>query len=148
MKTFERRTRMEYSQLRLNPPEGLKIEESDSISDFVIELQCPNDTLYANETFHLKFKLTSNYPIESHEVTFIREIPVNEHVYSNGHICLSILYQNWSPALTIASVSLSILSMLSSTRQKKRPLDDESYCKTHVNVSPKNTKWGYDDDSV
>jgi ubiquitin-conjugating enzyme E2 W len=31
-------------------------------------------------------------PIESPEVIFIGHIPVHEHIYSNGFICLSILY--------------------------------------------------------
>ncbi|CAM9973738.1 unnamed protein product, partial [Choristocarpus tenellus] len=43
---------------------------------------------------------------------------MHPHIYSNGHICLSILYDEWSPALTIQSVCLSILSMLSSCTGK------------------------------
>ena len=31
-------------------------------------------------------------PIESPEVIFVGPVPTHEHIYSNGFICLSILY--------------------------------------------------------
>ena len=42
-------------------------------------------------------------------MTFIPPAPVHPHIYSNGHICLDILYDSsnggWSPALTINKAS-------------------------------------------
>ena len=53
---------------------------------------------------------------------------MHPHIYSNGHICLSILYAEWSPALTISKVCLSILSMMSSCAEKAKPPGDGAYC--------------------
>ena len=41
-------------------------------------------------------------------MTFLPPSPVHPHIYSNGHICLDILYDGqsggWSPALTMNKV--------------------------------------------
>ena len=73
-------------------------------------------------------------------MTFVDKIPINPFVFSNGFICLSILENEWSPALKVSSVTLSILSMLSSTKEKRKPLNDAQICSRGWK-SPKDAVW-------
>lgn len=59
-------------------------------------------TLYAGEEFTLRIAFTNQYPMEAPEVVFLLPAPVHEHIYGNGHICLNILGNDWSPALTVS----------------------------------------------
>lgn len=84
-----------------------------------VALDGPADTLYESERFSLSFKFGPKYPFDSPEVVFVGDnIPTHPHVYSNGHICLSILTEDWSPALSVQAVCLSVISMLASAKEK------------------------------
>ncbi len=84
-----------------------------------VRLTGATGTLYEGERFKLQFKFSPKYPFDSPEVTFTGDnIPMHPHIYSNGHICLSILTDDWSPALSVQAVCLSIISMLSSCKEK------------------------------
>ncbi len=72
-----------------------------------------------------------------------------EPYLSNGHICLSLLGDGWSPSLTCATLALSILSMLSSAKKKEKPRGDAQYSKSRpMGTDPKLTHFDYDDDEV
>jgi ubiquitin-conjugating enzyme E2 W len=85
--------------------------------------------------------------MDSPEVVFIPPAPIHEHIYSNGHICLNILGEDWSPALTVKSICLSILSMLSSAQIKVRPHDNDRYVAI-PRSNPKESHFVYHDDTV
>lgn len=146
----KRRLQKELMALMREPPPGVRVDgdlAGQNLSLWIVDMEGAKGTLYEGERFQLQFKFSSKYPFDSPEVTFIGNIPVHPHVYSNGHICLSILTSDWSPALSVQSVCLSILSMLSSCKEKKRPPDNSFYVST-CNKNPKKTRWWYHDDSV
>ncbi|KAJ3226978.1 ubiquitin-conjugating enzyme E2 W [Chytriomyces hyalinus] len=145
---FLKRLTKELRDMKANPPAGISIEDADdNLNKWTVKLDAADGTIYAGESFQLRFTFGNKYPLESPEVVFIGKPPVHPHIYSNGHICLSILYDQWSPALTVSAVCLSILSMLSSCALKELPPDNASYV-LRAGASPKNTTWAFHDDTV
>ncbi|XP_008472807.2 ubiquitin-conjugating enzyme E2 W, partial [Diaphorina citri] len=118
----ERRLQKELMSLMKEPPPGMEVDSDkaeQNLNLWTIHMKGAEGTLYDGEEFQLQFKFGPKYPFDSPEVTFVgNNIPVHPHVYSNGHICLSILTDDWSPALSVQSVCLSIVSMLSSCKEK------------------------------
>jgi ubiquitin-protein ligase len=71
----------------------------------------PGDSPYAGGVFFLAIHFPTDYPFKPPKVNFTTRI-YHPNINSNGSICLDILRDQWSPALTISKVLLSICSML------------------------------------
>ncbi|XP_057766036.1 probable ubiquitin-conjugating enzyme E2 18 isoform X2 [Salvia miltiorrhiza] len=143
------RLQKELVEWQVNPPAGFKHKPTDNLKRWVIEVNGAPGTLYSGETYQLQVDFPEHYPMEAPQVIFVPPAPLHPHIYSNGHICLDILYDSWSPAMTVSSICISILSMLSSSTAKQRPADNDRYVKNCKNGrSPKETRWWFHDDKV
>merc|ERR1711892_540195 len=71
----------------------------------------PSDSPFEGGVFFLNINFPTDYPFKPPKFTFTTRI-YHPNINSNGAICLDILRSQWSPALTVSKVLLSICSML------------------------------------
>lgn len=85
---------------------------NDDIFSWKATLLGPTATPYEGGIFYLKIFFPPDYPFKPPKITFETKI-YHPNINSVGAICLDILKDNWSPALNISKVLLSICSLLS-----------------------------------
>ena len=71
----------------------------------------PEGSPYHGGVFNLSIEFPTDYPFKPPRVQFTTKI-YHCNINSSGGICLDILKDKWSPALTINKVLLSICSMM------------------------------------
>uniref|UniRef100_A0A5F8H4C5 E2 ubiquitin-conjugating enzyme n=1 Tax=Monodelphis domestica TaxID=13616 RepID=A0A5F8H4C5_MONDO len=73
----------------------------------------PNDSPYQGGIFFLTIRFPTDYPFKSpmpFKTQFTTRI-YHPNINNNGSICLGMLRSQWSPALTISKVLLSMCSL-------------------------------------
>lgn len=71
----------------------------------------PADSPFDGGVFFLNIHFPTDYPFKPPKFQFVTKI-YHPNINSNGSICLDILKDQWSPALTVSKVLLSISSLL------------------------------------
>uniref|UniRef100_A0A803KEF2 Ubiquitin-conjugating enzyme E2 E1 n=1 Tax=Xenopus tropicalis TaxID=8364 RepID=A0A803KEF2_XENTR len=94
--------------------------KGDNIYEWRSTILGPPGSVYEGGVFFLDITFTPEYPFKPPKVTFRTRI-YHCNINSQGVICLDILKDNWSPALTISKVLLSICSLLTDCNPGKIP---------------------------
>ena len=71
----------------------------------------PDDSPYARGIFFLDIEFPLDYPFKPPHIRFVTKV-YHPNINATGGICLDILKGQWSPALSIGKVLLSICSLL------------------------------------
>ncbi|KAK6170370.1 ubiquitin-conjugating enzyme E2-17 kDa [Patella vulgata] len=107
-----KRIKKELIDFQIDPPAGCSAGPvGDDIFHWQAMIQGPPDSPYDGGAFKLSVHFPTDYPFKPPKIAFTTKI-YHPNINSNGNICLDILRSQWSPALTVSKVLLSITSLL------------------------------------
>ncbi|XP_062230157.1 ubiquitin-conjugating enzyme E2 27-like [Phragmites australis] len=93
---------------------SIALHDGANISHLTGTIAGPRDTPYEGGTFLIDIRLPGGYPFEPPKMQFITKVWHPNISSQNGAICLDILKDQWSPALTLKTALLSLQALLSS----------------------------------
>jgi ubiquitin-conjugating enzyme E2 D len=102
----------ELKDIKNDPPANCSAgPNGENMFEWHATILGPEGTPYHGGIFFLKVNFPSDYPFQPPKVRFETKI-YHCNINSNGGICLDILKGQWSPALTVSKILLSISSLL------------------------------------
>eukprot|EP01002_Notosolenus_urceolatus_P013971 NODE_5057_length_736_cov_46.887918_g4242_i0.p2 GENE.NODE_5057_length_736_cov_46.887918_g4242_i0~~NODE_5057_length_736_cov_46.887918_g4242_i0.p2 ORF type:complete len:149 (-),score=43.13 NODE_5057_length_736_cov_46.887918_g4242_i0:195-641(-) len=108
-----KRIQKEYNDIVKDPPANTSAgpTQPQDMFNWRATIVGPDDSPYSGGIFFLRIHFPCDYPFKPPKLQFETKI-YHPNINSNGGICLDILKDQWSPALTISKVLLSICSLL------------------------------------
>ena len=119
-----KRISKEARDMQTDPPDGCTAGPYENdIYHWKAFISGPSNSPYEGGLFALDINFPRDYPFKPPTVQFQTRI-LHPNVNSSGNICMDVLKQTWSPALTTTKVLLSISSLLCDPNPDD-PLDPE-----------------------
>jgi ubiquitin-conjugating enzyme E2 D/E len=109
----------ELTDLQNDPPSNCSagLVNEGNLFHWTATLLGPEDSPYAGGIFHLDITFPTDYPFKPPHIKFTTKV-YHPNINAQGGICLDILKDQWTPALSIAKVLLSISSLLTDANPK------------------------------
>ncbi|EAL62134.1 hypothetical protein DDB_G0290547 [Dictyostelium discoideum AX4] len=108
-----KRINKELSDIAKDPPSSCSAgPDTDDIFHWTATIMGPKDSPYEGGVFFLNINFPTDYPFKPPKISFVTKV-YHPNINASGSICLDILKEQWSPALTIPKVLLSISALLS-----------------------------------
>ena len=123
--TTIKRIKADLDEMLLTPPANCSAgPATDNLYEWQATIIGPEDSPDHNGVFYLKIVFPQDYPFKPPRVSFLTKI-YHCNISGSGAICLDILKEQWSPALTISKVLLSICSLMGDPNPSD-PLNSEA----------------------
>ncbi|KAJ9533999.1 hypothetical protein QJQ45_027107 [Haematococcus lacustris] len=107
-----KRIQKELADLQKDPPPNCSAGPAgDDLFHWQATIMGPADSPFAGGVFFVVIHFPHDYPFKPPKVSFSTKV-YHPNINSQGSICLDILKDQWSPALTVSKVLLSICSLL------------------------------------
>lgn len=107
-----KRIQKELEEIQKDPPSNCSAGPvEDDLFHWQATIIGPEDSPYHGGIFLINIHFSSDYPFKPPKCQFLTKI-YHPNINSQGGICLDILKDNWSPALTVSKLLLSICSLL------------------------------------
>lgn len=104
---------------------GVDVEyEPSNLRHLTGILKGPDDSPYSGGIFRVDINIPTDYPFAPPKMKFVTKVWHPNISSQTGAICLDILKDQWSPALTIKTALLSLQALLS-TPEPNDPQDAE-----------------------
>ncbi|GLJ24566.1 hypothetical protein SUGI_0469430 [Cryptomeria japonica] len=114
---------------------SIKVFEENDMSHMCGTIAGPMDSPYEQGSFQIDIRLPDGYPFEPPKMQFITKVWHPNISSQNGAICLDILKNQWSPALTLKTTLISLQALLS-TPEPNDP-QDAMVARQYLNDYPK-----------
>ena len=111
MSTLQR-IQKELQEMTNNPPANCSAgPDGEDLYNWQASIMGPEGSPFQGGVFWLKISFPKDYPFKPPKMQFLTKL-YHPNISATGAICIDILKEQWSPALTVSKVLLCICSLL------------------------------------